>query len=147
MIGIECPGEQTRRATRRESGQISELAGPGKLTHLDRDALATYCTAVVHYRQAAELTALAEADPTFARVTLKAWKYGQLVQTSSELLADSSVGIESFLSEDTGRGALGRAVGASLRLRHRHHSLAGRDHRRRHGRQRRDRRGRGSHRR
>lgn len=58
-----------------------------------------------------EGTALAEVDPTFSQVKLRSWKYGQLIQVSSELLADSSVSIESFLAEDTGR-SLGRAVGA-----------------------------------
>lgn len=56
-----------------------------------------------------EGTALAENDPTFSSVTLNAWKYGQLVQVSSELLADSGVDVLGFLARDCGR-AIGRAT-------------------------------------
>lgn len=59
-----------------------------------------------------EGTALAEADASFAKISLGAWKYGQLLQMSSELLQDSGVDIVGFAAADLGR-ALGRATGAA----------------------------------
>ena len=56
-----------------------------------------------------EGTALAEADPTFGKMTLGAFKYGQLIQLSSELLEDSGVDIVGFAAQDLGR-ALGRVT-------------------------------------
>lgn len=60
-----------------------------------------------------EGTALAEADPTFGKLTLGAWKYGQLLQVSNELLADSGVDMTGFIAQDLGR-ALGQATGAAF---------------------------------
>jgi HK97 family phage major capsid protein len=60
-----------------------------------------------------EGTALAEADPTFGKLTLNAWKYGQLLQISNELLADSGVDITGFIAQDLGR-ALGQVTGAAF---------------------------------
>ena len=57
-----------------------------------------------------EGSALAEADPSFTKVTLNAYKYGQLLQISSELLQDSGVDIVGFAAQDLGR-ALGRVTG------------------------------------
>lgn len=56
-----------------------------------------------------EGTALAEADPALGQVTLGAWKYGQLLQISNELLEDTGVDILGFIAKDTGR-ALGRVT-------------------------------------
>lgn len=56
-----------------------------------------------------EGTALAEADPTFGKVTMYAWKYGQLVQLSRELLEDSGVDVLGFIAQDMGR-ALARVT-------------------------------------
>lgn len=58
-----------------------------------------------------EGTALAAADAAFGKVTLGAYKYGQLVQVSAELLSDSGVDLVGFLGRDFGR-ALGRATEA-----------------------------------
>lgn len=58
-----------------------------------------------------EGTALAEADPAFGKVTLNAWKYGQLLQYPSELGQDTGVDLLGFLARDFGR-ALGNASGA-----------------------------------
>ena len=58
-----------------------------------------------------EGTALAEADASFAQLVLGAWKYGQLIDISNELLNDTGVDIEGFLAQDLGR-ALGNASGA-----------------------------------
>ena len=60
----------------------------------------------------AEGTAIAEADPSFSKVTLGAYKYGQLLQISSELLQDSGVDVVGFAAADLGR-ALGRATGSA----------------------------------
>jgi HK97 family phage major capsid protein len=61
----------------------------------------------------AEAGPLAEADPAFAQVTIGAYKYGQLVQISRELIEDSAVDILGFLAKSTGI-ALGVANGAHL---------------------------------
>lgn len=55
--------------------------------------------------------ALAESDPTFGQVELDAYKYGQLLQVSSELLSDTGVNLLDFVARDAGR-ALGEATGA-----------------------------------
>lgn len=53
---------------------------------------------------------VAESDPTFNQVTFNAWKYGQLIQLSSELIADTGVNLLDFIARDAGR-ALGEATG------------------------------------
>jgi len=58
-----------------------------------------------------EGTALAENDPLFGQVTLGAWKYGQLIQVSNELITDTAVDLLGFIARDAGR-ALGNASGA-----------------------------------
>jgi len=54
-------------------------------------------------------TALAGTDPTFAKTTLDAFKYGELVVVANEFLSDSGIDIASFLGRDMGR-ALGRVT-------------------------------------
>ena len=51
----------------------------------------------------AEAGAILEDDPTFAKVTLGAFKYGVLTQVSFELLQDTAVDLEGFLARDMGR--------------------------------------------
>lgn len=63
--------------------------------------------------QVGEGTALAENDPTFGKVTLGAWKYGQLLQVSNELITDTGVNLLDYIARDTGR-ALGNASGADF---------------------------------
>lgn len=60
----------------------------------------------------AEGSALAEADASFGKTTLGSFKYGQLLQISSELLQDSGVDVVGFAAQDLGR-ALGRVTGAA----------------------------------
>ncbi|AGP51597.1 phage major capsid protein [Streptomyces rapamycinicus] len=57
--------------------------------------------------------AITESDPAFGKRTLGAYKYGVLIQASSELLTDTGVDLEGYLSMQAGR-ALGNAVGAHL---------------------------------
>lgn len=61
----------------------------------------------------AQGTAIGGTDPGFTRMTLDAFKYGQLVKVSSEVLQDAGIDISSFLGADLGRG-LGRVVDADL---------------------------------
>lgn len=56
-----------------------------------------------------EGTALAEADPAIGKVTLQAYKYGQLLQASAELLADTGVDLVGFFGRQFGI-SLGRAT-------------------------------------
>lgn len=74
----------------------------------------TIPTVAVHGTAAlkGEGTALAEADPTFGTVALGAWKYGQLLQISNEMLADTGVNIQGFIAEDMGR-AIARVTDAA----------------------------------
>ena len=60
-----------------------------------------------------EGTALAGNDPSFGKVTLNAWKYGQLLQYPTELAQDTGVDLLGMLARDFGR-ALGNASGAHL---------------------------------
>jgi HK97 family phage major capsid protein len=59
-----------------------------------------------------EGTAIAENDPTFGKLTLGAWKYGQLLQISRELLEDTGVDLTGFIAKDMGR-ALARVTDAA----------------------------------
>ena len=56
-----------------------------------------------------EGSAIGEVDPTFSKMSLDAYKYGQLVQISTELLQDSGVDIVGFVAQDFGR-SLGRVT-------------------------------------
>jgi HK97 family phage major capsid protein len=75
--------------------------------NLEFPKTAVYGTAAI----VGEAGTIAEADPTFGKVTLGAYKYGQLLYHSSELEADSGVDLLGFLARDFGR-ALGNASGA-----------------------------------
>lgn len=57
----------------------------------------TYGTAAI----VGEGTALAESDPSFATLSLGAWKYARLLQLSNELLTDNDVNLEGFVAEET----------------------------------------------
>lgn len=56
---------------------------------------------------AAESTTLAGTDPTFEKLTLNSYRYGQLIKLSTSFVQDSGVPIEGFIAQDIGR-ALGR---------------------------------------
>lgn len=58
----------------------------------------------------AEAAAISESDPAFAKRTLGAYKYGVLLQASTELLTDTGVDLEGYLAMQAGR-ALGNAFG------------------------------------
>jgi HK97 family phage major capsid protein len=56
-----------------------------------------------------EGSAIGEVDPTFGKMTLDAFKYGQLLQYSFELAQDTGVDLLGFAARDFGR-ALGRVT-------------------------------------
>lgn len=58
-----------------------------------------------------EGSAISESDPTFGQVTLGAFKYALLIQTSRELLEDTAVDLTGYLARQAGR-AIGNASGA-----------------------------------
>lgn len=58
-------------------------------------------------------TAIGGTDPTFARMQLDAYRYGQLVAVDNSTLQDSVIDLGSFLGRDMGR-AVGRVVDADL---------------------------------
>jgi HK97 family phage major capsid protein len=51
----------------------------------------------------AQGTAVGGTDPVFGKITLGAFKYGQLVPVSSEMIQDSAVDITGFIAENIGR--------------------------------------------
>ena len=61
----------------------------------------------------AEAGSLAEADPVFGQTTLGAFKYGVMIQVSRELVDDTGVDLEGYLSMQAGR-AIGNAFGTHL---------------------------------
>lgn len=58
----------------------------------------------------AEVAAIAESDPAFAKVALGSFKYAVATQASFELLEDNGVDLEGFLARDLGR-ACSNAMG------------------------------------
>lgn len=58
-------------------------------------------------------TTLAGTDPTFASMTLDAYKYGELVIVANEVVQDTVIDIGQFLVRDMGR-ALGRKIDTDL---------------------------------
>jgi HK97 family phage major capsid protein len=60
-----------------------------------------------------EGNAIGASDPAFGQITLGAFKYGCLIQVSRELLNDTGVDLEGYLSMQAGR-ALGNAFGAHM---------------------------------
>jgi HK97 family phage major capsid protein len=66
---------------------------------IDYPTVASHGTAAI----VGEGSALAENDPTFGKVTLTPYKYGQLIQITTELLTDSGFDITGFVAEDAAR--------------------------------------------
>ncbi|MEU2311173.1 phage major capsid protein [Streptomyces albidoflavus] len=88
------------------------MAGPTVINtssgeNIDMPVTTAHTTAAL----VAEGGTIPEADPAFAKRTLGAYKYGDLLQISSELLTDSAFNLEEYLSRTAGR-ALGNAFGA-----------------------------------
>jgi len=61
----------------------------------------------------AEAGTIAQSDPAFAKRSLGAYKYGQLVLASRELVEDSAFDLASFIAKVAGRN-VGLALGAHL---------------------------------
>ncbi len=61
----------------------------------------------------AENVAISESDPAFAKRTLGSYKYATLIQAPKELIDDTGVDLEGYLSMQAGR-AVGNALGAHL---------------------------------
>ena len=61
----------------------------------------------------AEAATIGESDPQFGTVSLGAYKYGFIVQASSELLQDAAFSVEDFIARQGG-AALGRGIDAHL---------------------------------
>jgi HK97 family phage major capsid protein len=61
----------------------------------------------------AEAAAIAESDPVFGKTTLGAYKYGNLIQISRELVTDTSVDLLGYVAMQAGR-AVGNALGVHL---------------------------------
>jgi HK97 family phage major capsid protein len=61
----------------------------------------------------AEAATIPTSEPTFGQRALGAYKYGALIQVSNELLTDTSVDLEGYLSMQAGR-AVGNSLGTHL---------------------------------
>jgi HK97 family phage major capsid protein len=61
----------------------------------------------------AENGTIAQADPVFGKRTLGAYKYGELILVSNELLTDTAVDLTGYLARMAGR-AVGNALGTDL---------------------------------
>lgn len=61
----------------------------------------------------AEAAPISESDPTLSTVSLSAYKYGFLVQVSTEMVQDSGVDLESYLAREAGQ-AIGLGLGNHL---------------------------------
>lgn len=61
----------------------------------------------------AEAAAISESDPAFGQVTIGAFKYGLIIQTSRELIEDTGVNLSEYLARQAGR-AIGNATGAHM---------------------------------
>ena len=72
-------------------------------------------TAFSNATATAEAAQFAESEPTFESFTLRAHKYGTLLQVSRELLEDSGIDLEGFLGRQFGH-ALGTAVNSVLTI-------------------------------
>ena len=64
---------------------------------------------------AAQGVALPTSDPTFAQVTLSAYKYGVIIQVARELIDDTAVDLLGYLAMQAGR-AVGNKFGTDLIL-------------------------------
>jgi HK97 family phage major capsid protein len=75
--------------------------------------LPTLKTHAVGTQVAVQTTALSGTDPAFGQVALNAYRYGELVDVSNDLIRDSVFDIAAWLGRDIGRG-LGRAIDVDL---------------------------------
>ena len=73
--------------------------------------LTSYSSAVL----SAAGAAMTESEPTYASITLGAFKYGLLIAVSSELVSDSGFDLESHLAQQAGNG-LGTAINSALTI-------------------------------
>lgn len=84
------------------------ITGSGEQMKLPRNAAHSIATQV-----SGQGTALAGTDPTFNNFVLDAYKYGELVVVSNEVLQDAVIDVASFVLSDIGR-ALGRKIDTDL---------------------------------
>ncbi len=98
LVNMAAVRQTNARVLRTSNGQALPVP---KTTSYGASAIAT------------EGTALAASDPAFGQVSLGAFKYGQIIQLSRELVEDEAVDIVGFLAENAGR-TVGLANGADL---------------------------------
>jgi HK97 family phage major capsid protein len=96
VSGILQAGPTVLNTSSGESIQI-----PKTLTHTPSPAIVL------------EAGSILESDGTFGQTTLGAFKYGRMVQVSTELINDTGVDLQGYLARSVGR-ALGNAFGADL---------------------------------
>jgi HK97 family phage major capsid protein len=87
----------------------AEIINTASGEELTIPTLGAYSSAVL----TAEGSALDDNSPTYSSIQLNAYKYGQLISVSSELVNDAGFNIEAHLANQAGNG-LGFAINAAL---------------------------------
>jgi HK97 family phage major capsid protein len=87
----------------------AEIINTASGEELTIPTLTAYSSAVL----TAEGSALNDNEPTYSSIQLNAFKYGQLISVSSELVSDAGFNIESHLAQQAGNG-LGFAINNDL---------------------------------
>jgi HK97 family phage major capsid protein len=89
--------------------ETSEIIQTTSGEQLTIPTLTAYSTAAL----TAEGSAIAASEPTYASITLNAYKYGFLIQAANELVTDAGFDLGSHLARQAGN-AIGFAVNAAL---------------------------------
>jgi HK97 family phage major capsid protein len=89
----------------------SEIINTASGEELTIPTLTAYSSAVL----TAEGSALNDNSPTYSSIQLGAFKYGQLISVSSELVSDAGFNIEAHLAQQAGNG-LGFAINSDLTI-------------------------------
>ena len=87
----------------------AEIINTASGEELTIPTLTAYSSAVL----TAEGSALNDNEPTYSSIQLNAFKYGQLISVSSELVSDAGFNIEQHLAQQAGNG-LGFAINKDL---------------------------------
>jgi HK97 family phage major capsid protein len=85
----------------------------GEALQIPKTTAHSSAATILNVSSSNEAVALSENSPTFGQALLNSYKYGFLMTISHELLNDTSVDLEGYLSMQAGR-ALGNGFGADL---------------------------------
>jgi HK97 family phage major capsid protein len=115
-VGSTVPTEFDRRLYEVMEANIAALRMPTTRLTTDSGANMEFSRVNAHgiaTQVAGQGTALAGTDPTFNKLTLGSFKFGELVKIASEVVSDSGVDIVGFVARDVGR-AVARKIDAEI---------------------------------